>query len=63
MTRRVIHMNKVCPSFCLEVFFELALQFLLELNMVLGAHVVLWTTEPDFLKTMLCPKMGKIGQA
>ena len=25
MVRKVIHMNKVCSSFCLEVFFELAL--------------------------------------
>ena len=31
--------------------------------MVLGAHVVLCTTEPDFLKKVFCPKMGKIGQA
>ena len=63
MARRVIHMNKFSPSFCLEVFFELAIQFFLELNMVFGAHVVLCMTEPHFLKTMLGPKMGKIDQA
>ena len=63
MARRVIHMNKFCPPFCLEVFLELAIQFFLELNMVLGAHVVLCMTKPHFLKTMLRPKMGKIGQA
>ena len=63
MARRVIHMNKFCPSFCLEVFFELAIQFFLELNMVLGTHAVLCMTEPHLLKTMLSPKMGKIGQA
>ena len=27
-------MNKVCPSFCLEVFFELALYFFLERGVV-----------------------------
>ena len=63
MARRVIHINKFCPSFCLEVFFELAIQFFLELNMVFGTHVVLCMTEPHFLKTMFHPKMGKIGQA
>ena len=57
------HMNKVCPSFCSEVFLELALQFFQELNMVLGTHVVLCMTEADFLKIMFCPKIGKIGQA
>ena len=56
-------MNKVCRSFCLKVFLELALQFFLELNMVLGAHAVLCMTEPDFLKTMFCPKMRQISQA
>ena len=48
------HMNKVCPSFCSEVFLELALQFFLELNVALGAHVVLRMTEPDLLKIMFC---------
>ena len=48
--RRVLSMDKVCPSFCLEVFFELALYFFLELSIVLGAHVVLCMTESDFLE-------------
>ena len=39
-------MNKVCPSFCLEVYMELALQFFFqELNMVLGTLVLLCMTE------------------
>ena len=50
------HMNDVCPSFCLEVFLDLALQFFLEFYMVLGTHVVLYMTEPDFLKIMYCPQ-------
>ena len=63
MARRVIYMNKVCWSFCLKVFLELALSFFLELNMVLGAHAVLCMTEPDFLKTLFYPKMRQISQA
>ena len=57
------HMNKVCPSFCSELSMELALQFFLELNVVLGAHVMLCMTEADFLKIMFCPQNKKIGQA
>ena len=53
------HMNKVCQSFSLEVFLELALQFFLELNMVLGALVMLCMTKPDFLKIIFCPKNGE----
>ena len=53
------HINKVCPSFCSEVFLELALQFFLELNMVLQAYVVLCITEADFLKIMFCPQNGE----
>ena len=53
------HINKVCPSFCSEVFLELALQFFLELNMVLQAYVVLCMTEADFLKIMFCPQNGE----
>ena len=57
-------MNKVCPFYCPEVFLELAVQFFLQLSMMLGAHVVLCMTEPDFLKIILfAPKSGKIGQA
>ena len=54
-----IHLNKVCSSFCSEVSLELAVQFFLEVNKVLGAHVVLCMTEPDFLKIMLCPQNGE----
>ena len=50
------HLNKVCSSFCSEVSLKLAVQFFLELNMVLGAHLVLCMTEPDFLKIMFCPQ-------
>ena len=53
------HMNKVCPYFYSEVFLELALQFFLELNMVLGAHMVLCMTEPEFLKILFCPQNGE----
>ena len=54
------HINKVCPSFCSEVFLELALQFFLELNMVLQAYVVLCMTEADFFENhVLPPKWGK----
>ena len=53
------HINKVCPSFCSEVFLELALQFFLELNMVLQAYVELCMTEADFLKIMFCPQNGE----
>ena len=58
-------MNKVCPS-CSDMFMELALQFFFwELKIVLGAHMVLCMTEPDFLKKMFylqngknCPNLG-----
>ena len=53
------HMNKVCPSFCSEVFMELALQFFWELNRVLGVHVMLGRTEPIFLKKMFYPQNGE----
>ena len=49
-------MNKVCPSLYLKVSLELVLYFFLELSMVLGAHVVLCMTEPDFLKIFLPEK-------
>ena len=54
-------MNKVYPSFCPEVFLELAGIgcLVLKLRMVLGTHVVLCMTEPEFF----APKMEKIGQA
>ena len=52
------HMNKFCPSFCSEVSLELALQFFHEVNMVLGVHVVLCMTEPDFLEIMFSHQNG-----
>ena len=53
------HMNKVCPSFW--SFYGIgSLGFFWELDMVLGAHVVLCMTEPDFLKKMFyLPKWRK----
>ena len=54
------HMNKVCPFFCSEVFMELVL-FFCELNMVLGAHVALCMTGPDFFKKMFYPQNGENG--
>ena len=52
------HMNKVCPSFW--SFYGIgSLGFFWELDMVLGAHVVLCMTEPDFLKIMFSPHYGK----
>ena len=54
------HMDKVPLSFCLEVLLKLALQFFLEVSMMLGAHEVLSMTEPDILKIMFCPKNGEI---
>ena len=53
------HMNKVCQSFSLEVFLELALKFFLELNIVLGAHVVLCMTASFFENNVLPQKWGK----
>ena len=57
------HMNKVCPSFCSEVFMELAVQFFWKFKMVLAAHVVFCMTARFFEKKGFTPKMGKIGQA
>ena len=57
-------MNEACASFCSDVFLKLALYYFLQLYMVLGAHVMLCMTEPDFLKIMFfAPKMRKICQA
>ena len=52
------HINKVSPSFCSEVFMELAIYFFFfwELSMVLGVHLVLCMTGPDFLKKMFYPQ-------
>ena len=57
-------MNEACASFCSDVFLKLALYYFLQLYMVLGAHVMLCMTEPDFLKIMFfAQKMRKIQQA
>ena len=53
------HVNRVCRSFCSEVFLELALQFFLELSVVLGTRVVLNMAEPDCLKIKFCPQNGE----
>ena len=54
---------RVCQSICPEVFLGLANWFFLKLSMVLEALVVLYITEPDFLKKIFLPqKMGKMGQ-
>ena len=53
------HMNKVCPSFCSEVFMELALQFFSGTQHgVRGPCGVVYDRKKCFT-----PKMGKIGQA
>ena len=52
-------MSKICPSFCAEVFFELTLEFFLELSMVLGVHVVLCITETNVWKIMFCSQNGE----
>ena len=55
-------MNKICPSFCSEVFLELTLEFFLELSMVLGAHVVLCITAKFFENNVLPSKWGKYAR-
>ena len=53
------HMNKVCPSFCSEVFVELALQFFSGIKHgVRGPCGVVYDRKKCFT-----PKMRKIGQA
>ena len=53
------HMNKVCPSFCSEVFMELALQFFSGTQHgVRGPCGVAYDKKKCFT-----PKIGKIGQA
>ena len=52
-------MNKVCPSYCSEVFMELALQFFSGTQHgVRGPCDVVYARKKCFT-----PKMGKIGQA
>ena len=58
------HMNKVCPSFCSEVFMELALSFFLRTQYgVRGPCDVMYDRARFFEKNCFTPKMGKIDQA
>ena len=58
MARRVIWIRSVRPS-VQKFSWNWLFSFFRELNMVLGAHVVLCMTEPDFLKIMFSPHYGK----
>ena len=49
------HMNKVCPSFCSEVFMELALSFFLRTQYGVRGPCDVCMTEPDFLKKIVLP--------
>ena len=53
------HMNKVCPSFCSEIFMEQALKFLSGTQDGVRAHVMLCITARCFEKNVLHPKWGK----
>ena len=57
MARRVIWIRSVRPS-VQKFSWNWLFSFSRELNMVLGAHVVLRMTEPDFLKKMFYPRNG-----
>ena len=50
-------MNKVCPSYCSEVFLELTLYFFLNSAWCLLMWCCAW--QPDFLKVMFCPRNGE----
>ena len=56
MARSVI--CKACPS-VQRFSWNRLFSFFRELNMVLGVHVVLCMTEPDFLKKMCYPQNGE----
>ena len=58
MARRVIWIRSVRPS-VQKFSWNWLFSFFRELNMVLGAHVVLCMTEPDFLKKMFYPQNGE----
>ena len=58
MTRRVIWIRTVRSS-VQKFSWNWLCSFFLELHMVLGAHVVLCMTEPDFLKKMFYPQNGE----
>ena len=57
-------MNKVCPSFCSEVFMKLALQFFLGTQHgVRGPCGAVYDRGRFLEKKCFTPKMGKIGLA
>ena len=61
MARRVIWIRSVRPS-VQKFSWNWLFSFFRELNMVLGAHVVLCMTEPDFLKKMFYAENGEWNQ-
>ena len=58
MARRVIWIRSVRPS-VQKFSWNWLFSFFRELKMVLGTHVVLCMTEPDFLKKMFYPQNGE----
>ena len=58
MARRVIWISSVRSSVW-KFSWNWLFSFFLELNMMLGANVVLCMTEPDFFKIIFCPKNGE----
>ena len=55
---QIIHMNEDCPSFCSEVFLELAPYFFLELH-IGGPCGVVYDTARIFKNYVPHPKWGK----
>ena len=58
MARRVLWISSVRSSVW-KFSWNWLFSFFLELNMMLGANVVLCMTEPDFFKIIFCPKNGE----
>ena len=58
MARRVIWIRSVHPS-VQRFSWNWLFSFFRDLNIVLGAHVVLCMTEPDFFKKMFYPQNGE----
>ena len=58
ITRRVVWISSVRPS-VQKFSWNWLFSFFRELNMVLGTHVVLCMTEPDFLKKMFYSQNGE----
>ena len=61
MARRVIWIRSVRPS-VQKFWWDWLFSFFRDFNIVLGAHVVLCMTEPDFLKKMFYAKNGEWNQ-